>query len=235
MLGEGDQLVAAPVRRRASTWSSCSPRTPPSGEAAADVAAQGDGLAPDEVVLLPPVYPVAMRDFLTFEAHVDGMERGHGNPGPPAEWYDAPVFLFMAPHAVTGPYDDVAMPPDTERLDFELEIAAIVCRDVRNVTPERGPRGHRRLLRDERLVRPRHPGQGDEAQARPVQGQGLRHHDRTLGGDRRRARRLPRRRRLPRPRDDRQGQRRAGRRRPLRRTWAGRSSSSSRTRRAPRG
>ena len=88
------------------------------------------------MVLLPPVYPVAMRDFLTFEAHVDGMERGHGNPGPPAEWYDAPVFLFMAPHAVTGPYDDVAIAPDTERFDFELEIAAVVCRDVRNVTPE---------------------------------------------------------------------------------------------------
>ena len=104
-------------------------------EAAADVAAQGDGLHPDEVVLLPPVYPVAMRDFLTFEAHVEGMERGQGNAGTPEEWYDAPVFLFMAPHAVTGPHDDVAMPPDTERLDFELEIAAIVCRDVRNVTP----------------------------------------------------------------------------------------------------
>ena len=42
----------------------------------------------------------------------------------------------MAPHAVTGPYDDVAMPPDTERLDFELELAAVICRDVRNVTPE---------------------------------------------------------------------------------------------------
>ena len=53
-------------------------------EAAADAAAQGDGLQPEDVVLLPPVYPVAMRDFLTFEAHVDGMERGHGNPGPPA-------------------------------------------------------------------------------------------------------------------------------------------------------
>jgi len=105
-------------------------------ESRADVAAANDGLTLEEVVLLPPVYPVAMRDFLTFEAHVDGMERGHGNPGPPAEWYDAPVFLFMAPHAVTGPFDDVAMPPDTERLDFELEIAAIVCADVRNVTPE---------------------------------------------------------------------------------------------------
>ena len=129
-------------------------------------------------MLLPPVYPVAMRDFLTFEAHVDGMERGHGNPGPPAEWYESPVFLFMAPHAVTGPYDDVAMPPDTERLDFELEIAAVVCRDVRDATPSRTPRRHRRLLRDERLVRARRPGQRDVAEARPVQGQGLRHHHR---------------------------------------------------------
>src|SRR3954469_4954659 len=103
-------------------------------EAAADEAAQVDGLQPDQVVLLPPVYPTAMRDFLTFEAHVDGMERGHGNPGPPAEWYQAPVFLFMAPHAVTGPYDDVAIAPDTERFDFELEIAAVVCRDVRNAS-----------------------------------------------------------------------------------------------------
>jgi 2-keto-4-pentenoate hydratase/2-oxohepta-3-ene-1,7-dioic acid hydratase in catechol pathway len=107
-----------------------------SREAQADVVAAADGLTLDEVVLLAPVYPVAMRDFLTFEAHVDGMEKGHGNPGPPSEWYDAPVFLFMAPHAVTGGYDDVAMPPDTERLDFELEIAAVICRDVRNETPE---------------------------------------------------------------------------------------------------
>jgi 2-keto-4-pentenoate hydratase/2-oxohepta-3-ene-1,7-dioic acid hydratase in catechol pathway len=36
---------------------------------------------------------------------------------------------------VQGPYEDVVMPPDTGRLDFELEVAAVVCRDVRNVTP----------------------------------------------------------------------------------------------------
>ena len=54
---------------------------PAAREEAADVAAQSDGLRPTDVVLLPPVYPTAMRDFLTFEAHVDGMERGHGNPG----------------------------------------------------------------------------------------------------------------------------------------------------------
>jgi 2-keto-4-pentenoate hydratase/2-oxohepta-3-ene-1,7-dioic acid hydratase in catechol pathway len=106
-------------------------------EEAADAAARSDGLRPDEVVLLPPVYPVAMRDFLTFEAHVEGVSKGmQGATSVPDEWYAAPSFLFMAPHAVHGPYDDVAMPPDTARLDFELEIAAVICRDVRNVTPE---------------------------------------------------------------------------------------------------
>lgn len=105
-------------------------------EELADAAAAVEGYAAADVVLLPPVYPVAMRDFLTFEAHVDGMEKGHGNPGAPDEWYDAPVFLFMAPHAVCGAFDEIAYPPDTERLDFELEIAAIVCKDARNVTAE---------------------------------------------------------------------------------------------------
>jgi 2-keto-4-pentenoate hydratase/2-oxohepta-3-ene-1,7-dioic acid hydratase in catechol pathway len=107
-------------------------------EEAADAAAQSDGLRPEQVVLLPPVYPVAMRDFLTFEAHVEGVSKGmQGASHVPDEWYAAPSFLFMAPHAVHGPYDDVAMPPDTAKLDFELEIAAVICRDVRNATPER--------------------------------------------------------------------------------------------------
>ncbi|RYP84066.1 fumarylacetoacetate hydrolase family protein [Nocardioides guangzhouensis] len=106
-------------------------------EEAADLAAQNDGLRPADVVLLPPVYPVAMRDFLTFESHVEGVSKGmQGASHVPDEWYAAPSFLFMAPHAVHGPYDDVAMPADTARLDFELELAAVVCRDVRNVTPE---------------------------------------------------------------------------------------------------
>jgi len=106
-------------------------------EEAADLAAQSDGLRPEQVVLLPPVYPVAMRDFLTFETHVEGVSKGmQGASHVPDEWYAAPSFLFMAPHAVHGPFDEVAMPPDTERLDFELEIAAVICRDVRNATPE---------------------------------------------------------------------------------------------------
>jgi 2-keto-4-pentenoate hydratase/2-oxohepta-3-ene-1,7-dioic acid hydratase in catechol pathway len=135
VLGQGDHLRVHPFDPGFDLVELLA-ESPEWRDSQADVAAAADGLTLDEIVLLPPVYPTAMRDFLTFEAHVEGMERGMGNPGAPAEWYDAPVFLFMAPHAVTGAYDDVAMPPDTERLDFELEIAAIVCRDVRDVTPE---------------------------------------------------------------------------------------------------
>jgi 2-keto-4-pentenoate hydratase/2-oxohepta-3-ene-1,7-dioic acid hydratase in catechol pathway len=135
VLGQGDHLRVHPFDPGADLVELLA-ETPEWREARADVAAAEDGLTLDEIVLLPPVYPTAMRDFLTFEAHVDGMERGQGNPGPPAEWYESPVFLFMAPHAVTGPYDDVAMPPDTERLDFELEIAAVICRDVHNGSVE---------------------------------------------------------------------------------------------------
>jgi 2-keto-4-pentenoate hydratase/2-oxohepta-3-ene-1,7-dioic acid hydratase in catechol pathway len=105
--------------------------------ALADVAASDDGVALDEIVLLPPVYPTAMRDFLTFEEHVEGVGRGmQGEAQVPDVWYEAPSFLFMAPHSVHGAYDDVATQPETERLDFELELAAVICRDVRNATPE---------------------------------------------------------------------------------------------------
>jgi 2-keto-4-pentenoate hydratase/2-oxohepta-3-ene-1,7-dioic acid hydratase in catechol pathway len=135
VLGQGDHLRVHPFEEGTDLVELLA-ETPEWRDSRADVVAAEDGLTLEEIVLLPPVYPVAMRDFLTFEAHVDGMERGHGNPGPPPEWYDAPVFLFMAPHAVTGAFDDVEMPPDTERFDFELEIAAIVCRDVRNATTE---------------------------------------------------------------------------------------------------
>jgi 2-keto-4-pentenoate hydratase/2-oxohepta-3-ene-1,7-dioic acid hydratase in catechol pathway len=109
-------------------------------EAAADEAAGADGRPLHDVRLLPPVYPVAMRHFAALEAHVDGKEmskeRSTGNPGPPASWYEAPEFLFVAPHAVVGPYDDVPYPPGAERLGFEPEIAVVTRQDVRNVTPE---------------------------------------------------------------------------------------------------
>ncbi len=55
------------------------------------------------------------------------------------EWYQAPTFYFTNPHTVLGPGEAVS-PPETERLDFELELAAVIGgvegSDGANLTPE---------------------------------------------------------------------------------------------------
>ncbi|MFJ1969646.1 fumarylacetoacetate hydrolase family protein [Streptomyces sp. NPDC087903] len=89
-----------------------------------------------DVRLLPPLEPPTIRDFVTFEEHVEGVRRSvDGATGVPAAWYDAPTFYFTNPYAVVGPYDDVPVPPGSQVLDFELEVAAVVGREGRDLTP----------------------------------------------------------------------------------------------------
>jgi 2-keto-4-pentenoate hydratase/2-oxohepta-3-ene-1,7-dioic acid hydratase in catechol pathway len=103
-------------------------------ERAADAA--GDGVALDAVRLLAPLKPASFRDFLTFEEHLAGMVMTHA-PGKIADaWYEIPTFYFTNVAAVTGPYDDVPMPPGCEVLDFELELAAIIGKPGRDLTPD---------------------------------------------------------------------------------------------------
>jgi 2-keto-4-pentenoate hydratase/2-oxohepta-3-ene-1,7-dioic acid hydratase in catechol pathway len=91
----------------------------------------------EEAKFLPPVDPRAMRDFVAFEAHIAGMKKAEGGAGTvPDAWYEAPAFLFMNPWAVLGSGDDVPMPPLTEALDFELEVAVVMGRTARDVSPE---------------------------------------------------------------------------------------------------
>ncbi|GAB3616134.1 fumarylacetoacetate hydrolase family protein [Okibacterium endophyticum] len=81
----------------------------------------------DQVRLLPPIEPRAMRDFVAFEAHIAGMKKAEGGDGSiPEAWYEAPAFLFMNPWSLIGANDPLPMPPLTAALDFELEVAAIV-------------------------------------------------------------------------------------------------------------
>ncbi|MEV6766274.1 fumarylacetoacetate hydrolase family protein [Streptomyces sp. NPDC051105] len=91
-----------------------------------------------EVRLLPPLQPPTVRDFVTFEEHVDGVRRSvDGAGGVPEAWYDAPTFYFTNPYAVVGAHDDVPVPPGSQVLDFELEVAAVIGREGRDLTPER--------------------------------------------------------------------------------------------------
>ncbi len=86
-----------------------------------------------EVALLAPVpEPPSIRDFYAFEAHVATARRARGLDMEP-DWYELPVFYFSNPAVVLGPGEPVAVPPGTEELDYELEVAAVVgvdCADV---------------------------------------------------------------------------------------------------------
>ncbi|WP_327434578.1 fumarylacetoacetate hydrolase family protein [Streptomyces sp. NBC_01236] len=90
-----------------------------------------------QVRLLPPLQPSSVRDFVTFEEHVEGVRRSvDGASGVPEQWYAAPTFYFTNPHAVLGPSDDIPMAPGSAVLDYELEVAAVIGREGRDLTPE---------------------------------------------------------------------------------------------------
>jgi 2-keto-4-pentenoate hydratase/2-oxohepta-3-ene-1,7-dioic acid hydratase in catechol pathway len=83
--------------------------------------------------------PPTVRDFMTFERHVEGVARLAGDrAGVPEQWYAAPAFYFTNPYAVQGPHDDVPMPPGCRLFDLELEVAAVVGRTGRDVPPGEG-------------------------------------------------------------------------------------------------
>jgi len=85
-----------------------------------------DGAALGDVRLIAPLAPAAIRDFSAYEEHVEGIGGGGaGREDALAVWRALPVFYFTNPHLVLGPGDAVR-PPETEQLDFELEVAAVI-------------------------------------------------------------------------------------------------------------
>ncbi len=88
----------------------------------------------DEIRLLAPLpRPRSMRDCLAFEEHYKNALRDH--PIPPV-WYEVPIYYKGNPNTVQGTDAEVPWPPYTETLDYELEFAAVVGREGRNLTPD---------------------------------------------------------------------------------------------------
>jgi fumarylacetoacetate (FAA) hydrolase len=84
-----------------------------------------------EVTLLAPIpEPPSIRDFFAFEQHVATTRSRRGQPVPEF-WYEAPVFYFTNPAAVSGPDVPVPYPAGTSMLDYELEVAAVIGADER--------------------------------------------------------------------------------------------------------
>jgi 2-keto-4-pentenoate hydratase/2-oxohepta-3-ene-1,7-dioic acid hydratase in catechol pathway len=82
--------------------------------------------------LLAPLRPRSMRDFLAFESHLKGALGRLGRPIPD-EWYEVPAYYKGMPDTVIGPEAEIPWPSWTDRLDHELELAAVIgrrCKDV---------------------------------------------------------------------------------------------------------
>jgi 2-keto-4-pentenoate hydratase/2-oxohepta-3-ene-1,7-dioic acid hydratase in catechol pathway len=93
-------------------------------------------LALDDVVLRAPIpLPPTVRDFYAFEQHVKTARQRRGLEMDP-DWYELPVFYFSNPYAIRGDGEDIAVPPGSSDLDFELEVAAIIGRGGSDLTPQ---------------------------------------------------------------------------------------------------
>jgi 2-keto-4-pentenoate hydratase/2-oxohepta-3-ene-1,7-dioic acid hydratase in catechol pathway len=75
--------------------------------------------------LLAPLRPRTIRDFLAFEGHLKNAFAGLGKEIPD-EWYSVPAYYKGLPDTVIGPEDEIPWPAYTQRLDHELELAAII-------------------------------------------------------------------------------------------------------------
>jgi 2-keto-4-pentenoate hydratase/2-oxohepta-3-ene-1,7-dioic acid hydratase in catechol pathway len=83
-------------------------------------------------LLAPVVDPPAIRDFYAFEQHVRTARSRRGLEMHP-DWYELPIFYFTNPAAVLGPGDQVAAPPRSAELDYELEVACVLGRGGENL------------------------------------------------------------------------------------------------------
>ncbi|HMO32849.1 MAG TPA: fumarylacetoacetate hydrolase family protein [Lacibacter sp.] len=96
----------------------------------------GRAVPADAVPYLAPVpFPASCRDGYAFRQHVEAARRNRGADMIP-EFDQYPIFYFTNHHGIVGPGPVRCMPDHFEKLDFELEVAIVICRHGRNIRAE---------------------------------------------------------------------------------------------------
>jgi 2-keto-4-pentenoate hydratase/2-oxohepta-3-ene-1,7-dioic acid hydratase in catechol pathway len=98
----------------------------------------GDNAAVPDARLLAPLRPRSLRDFLAFEGHLKNAYARLGRDIP-AEWYDVPAYYKGMPDTVIGPEEEVPWPAWTDKLDHELELAAVIGAGGRDLGVDDAP------------------------------------------------------------------------------------------------
>ncbi|MEP6615499.1 MAG: fumarylacetoacetate hydrolase family protein [Ginsengibacter sp.] len=91
------------------------------------------GIQYETVEILPPVpHPTSCRDAYAFRQHVASARRNRKSDMIP-EFDQYPVFYFTNHNGIQGPGEVICMPDHFEKLDFELEVAIVICKPGRNI------------------------------------------------------------------------------------------------------
>lgn len=83
-------------------------------------------------IMAPVPHPTSCRDGYAFRQHVAAARRNRGVEMI-KEFDQYPIFYFTNHNAVQGPGEIQCMPDHFEKLDFELEVAAVIGKKGRNV------------------------------------------------------------------------------------------------------
>ena len=91
----------------------------------------------DQWHLLAPVpSPGSVRDCVGFLQHVRNTRRSRGDLAPLlAVWQERPAFYFANPHSLRASNDHIAIPAGSQSFDFELEVAVVIGKGGRDLTP----------------------------------------------------------------------------------------------------
>jgi 2-keto-4-pentenoate hydratase/2-oxohepta-3-ene-1,7-dioic acid hydratase in catechol pathway len=94
-----------------------------------------------EAALLPPVAPGKILGVgWNFRAHMKEMEDrragGQAVAAPPTEEVPPPILFLKPPSSLVGHGDAIIYPADATRVEYEGELAVVIARRTRRVTPE---------------------------------------------------------------------------------------------------
>jgi 2-keto-4-pentenoate hydratase/2-oxohepta-3-ene-1,7-dioic acid hydratase in catechol pathway len=90
-----------------------------------------------EVRLTTPFQPVSIRDTLNCEMHFKNSLKEVGLTELPALFYERPFYYRTSHTSIAGPEDIVPWPSYGNKLDFELEFAAIIGKKGTNIPAEK--------------------------------------------------------------------------------------------------
>ncbi len=94
------------------------------------------GIAVEDVEILAPVpNPTSCRDAYAFRQHVAAARKNRRMDMIP-EFDQFPIFYFTNHNSIQGPGEIVCMPDHLNKLDFELEVAIVICKPGKNIKAE---------------------------------------------------------------------------------------------------